>query len=487
MELLATLPESAERALQELILQRHFGIALIATKGFAAPEVEHAYARARELCQQVGDIQQVFPVLFGLWGFYHTAGDLQTARELAEQLLALAQRQRNLDLTLQGHRAMGDTLHRLGEFVFARNHLEQGIALYDRQRHRSHAFLYGQDPGMGCLGFAAIVLWMLGYPEQALQRSHEALTVAQDVSHPFSLTFALSLTGRLHTFRREWQIVQQQAEDMIALSIEQGNAFHLASGTTMRDCALMMQEPEEERIAQIRQNFTARQATGIMTVLPWLAILAEAYGKAGQAAEGQTVMLEALAHIDQTGACFYEPEVHRIKGELLLLQSPDNHPEAKTCFRQAISIAQNQQAKSLELRAATSLAKLWQRQGCLLITRPKTSKQRASLLIPIRVLTTQSRFSWAFYLKQSYQQRGLLRHLEGIRYNDVPVMAYAIDASLFTSQDVYIRIETQGQYTRGQTVADLEGQTGERPNVTVAFGVDASRLTHLWVERVKTL
>jgi tetratricopeptide (TPR) repeat protein len=132
-----------------------------------------------------------------------------------------------------------------------------------------------------------------------------------------------------------------------------------------------------------------------MTVLPWLAILAEAYGKAGQAAEGQTVMLEALAHIDQTVACLYEPEVHRIKGELLLLQSPDNHPEAKTCFRQAISIAQNQQAKALELRAATSLAKLWQRQGCLLITRPKTSKQPASLLISIRVLTTQPRFSWA--------------------------------------------------------------------------------------------
>jgi predicted ATPase len=363
LELLKTLPDTSERALQELTLQRHLGVALIVTKGFAAPEVEHAYARARELCQHVGDTQQVFPVLFGLWGYYHTAMDLPTARGLAEQLLILAQRQHDSALILQGNRALGDTLHRLGEFVAARTYLEQGIELYDRQQHHSHALRYGQDPGMGCLGFAAIVLWMLGYPEQALQRSHQALTVAQDVSHPFSLTFALSLAGRLHTLRREWRVAQEQAETMIALSTEQGNAFHLAAGTTMRACALIMQHPTEEEIAQIRQSFAARRTTGMRTVLPWLALLAEAYGKVGQAEEGLTVLFEAQTYIDHTGDRFCESELSRLTGELLLKHAIPDPGQAATCFQRALDIARHQEAKSLELRAAMSLSRLWQRQG----------------------------------------------------------------------------------------------------------------------------
>ena len=363
LELLKTLPDTLDRTQQELTLQRMLGVALLATKGFGAREVEHAYARARELCQRVGDTQQVFPVLFGLWGFYHTAADLQTAREIAEQLLTLAQPQHDSQDLVAAHFAYGNTLHRLGEFVSARCHLEQGIALYDPQQHRSHVLLYGQDPGMSCLGFTAMVMWLLGYPDQASQLSTELVTMAQDVSDPFSLAYALNLAGRLLVFRREWHLVQEQSEATLTRSTEQGFAFHLAAGETMRACALTMQHPTKEGVAQIHQGLTARQTIGLKAGFPWLAILADVRGKVGQTEEGLTALSEALTLMDTTRERLYEAEVHRLTGELLLAQSPDNHQEAESCFHNAIAIAQNQSAKSWELRAATSLAHLWQSQG----------------------------------------------------------------------------------------------------------------------------
>ena len=208
--MLTLLPDTSARAQQELALQRALGASLVATRGFAAPEVEHAYSRARALCRRLGDTREIGPVLFGLWGFYYVRGDLQSARELAEHLLTLAQRHHDPALLLQGHRALGDALFRLGELVPARAHLEQGMALYNPQQHRAHALLYGQDPGMGCRGFAALVLWVLGYPDQALQRGEEGLSLAHELSHPFSLAFILGQMSQLHGLRREWPAVQER-------------------------------------------------------------------------------------------------------------------------------------------------------------------------------------------------------------------------------------------------------------------------------------
>ena len=168
LELLKALPNTLERAQQELVVQTTLGPALSNTKGPAAPEVLHAYARARELCQQVGETPQRFQVLRGLWYFYLHRVELQTARELGEQLLTLAQHVGDPALLLEAHYALGNTLNYLGEFAAARAHFEQGIALYDRQQHRAHAFRYGQDPGVICHAYAALTLWWLGYPEQAL-------------------------------------------------------------------------------------------------------------------------------------------------------------------------------------------------------------------------------------------------------------------------------------------------------------------------------
>src|SRR5262249_14029103 len=183
LEVLQTLPDTPERTRQELLIQTTLGPALMAVKGYAAREVEHAYARARELCQQVGDTPQFFLVLRGLWYVYLLRVELQTARELREQFLSLAQRAHDPALLPEAHYILGNTLNYLGEFAAAQAHLQQGIALYDRQQHRLHTLLYGQDPGVACLSYAAQTLWWLGYPDQPLQRSHQPLTLPQPLPH----------------------------------------------------------------------------------------------------------------------------------------------------------------------------------------------------------------------------------------------------------------------------------------------------------------
>ena len=384
LELLGTLPDTPEHLQQELALQITLGAPLIASKGFAAQEVGKAYTRARELCQQVGEPSQLFPVLYGLWAFYVTGGDLKAARELGEQLLSFAQSSQDLTLLLQAHRALGETFFWRGEFGAAREYTEQGIAFYDSRQHHSLALLYAEDPGVVCRAFAANVLWLLGYPNQALKRSHEALTLAQGLSHPHSLAVALDSGAWIHQFRREGQLTQQQAEATIALSAEQGFPFWLAFGTILQGWALVEQGRIEEGITQICQGLAAYQATGAGTLRSFfLALLAEVHGKAGQVEEGLAALAEALTVVDKSGERFYEAELYRVKGELTLQQesqkakgksqkskipntqqlTPSPQAEAEACFLKAIAIAQKQQAKSLELRATMSLARLWRSQG----------------------------------------------------------------------------------------------------------------------------
>jgi predicted ATPase len=382
LELLKTLPDTPERSQQELTLQIALGIPLIAAKGYGVPEVEKAYTRARELCQQVGEAPpQLFSVLWGLFTFYYSQAEYETTRELGKQCLSLAQSVQDPDLLLEAHLLQGFPLYSLGEFAPAREQYEQGLALYDPQQHRSHAFLYGQDPGVCCGVYTAYALWHLGYPDQGLKKIHEAVTLAQELSHPFSLALALNWAAISHQFRREGHLAQERAEAAITLSTEQGFPFCVAWGTILRGWVLAEQGQEEEGIAQMRQGIAAWRATGAEVWRPYfLALLAEAYGKVGHTEEGLSVVAEALALVDKTGERFYEAELYRLKGELTLQQfqvsgskfqvensseSRVRSPaaEAEACFWKAIEIARKQQAKSWELRAATSLARLWQQQG----------------------------------------------------------------------------------------------------------------------------
>ena len=364
LEVLATLPDTAERAQHELVLQTTLGSALMATKGQGAPEVGQAYARARELCRQVGETPQLFPVLFGLWRFYQVRAEHQTARELAEQCFNLAQRGQDPTLRLEAHFALGVSLFWLGEVVAARAHLEQGIALYDPQEHRALAFRVGIDLAVWCLSHAAQALWLLGYPDQALGRNHAALTLAQELSHPPSLAAVLFHVAFIHCYRREAHATQEQAEAAMARAREQGVPQWLTVGTILRGWALARQGQAEEGIAQIRHALAAWRAMGAgMAVSHWLVLLAEAYGHAGQAEEGLRLLAEALVHVDSTGERPSAAEVYWLKGELLLRQAIPDEVQAETCWHQALDIARRQQTKSWELRAAVSLARLWQQQG----------------------------------------------------------------------------------------------------------------------------
>jgi predicted ATPase len=364
LELLQTLPDAPERTQQELAVHIALGVPMVQTKGHAAPEVEATYTRAWALCQQLGDTAQLFDVLLGLRRFYFMRGDLRTADELGEQLLRLAECLDDAGLLVRAHMMLAEGLFYLGEFVRAREHAEEGIARYAPQQHHAQAFRYGNDPGVCCRSFAALALWVLGYPGQALQRSEEALEWAQELAHPFSLAFALSYVAYVHQFRREGALTQARAEVTITLATEQGFPHWMAGGAIRYGWALAHQGQVQAGIEQIRQGMTAWRAIGTALAQSyWLALLAEAYSAGGQAEAGLTVLAEALTHADNTGECWYEAELHRLKGELRLQQSSDNHPEAESCFHHALDIARTQQAKSFELRAATSLARLWHQQG----------------------------------------------------------------------------------------------------------------------------
>ena len=368
LEVLKTLPDTPERAQQELTLQIALGAPLIATQGWAAPETVHTYTRAREICEQIGETPQLFPALWGLYQVYMTQAEYQGAHELAEELFTLAQRRQDHTLLLVAHYALGMSLYYLGEFARAQEHLEQGLVLYDPPQHRSLAFLYGQDFGVSCLFWTAFALWHMGYPGQALRKSSEALILAQDSTHPFSLAIALASTVIVRQLRHEEHATQEQATALIALCTEQGIPFFLAWGIIWRGWALAAQGQKKEGIAQIRQGLAASQATGAENwQTQFLALLAETYGRVGQAEEGFPVLNEALAQADRTGERYYEAELYRLKGTLTL-QSKAQGPkskvqEAEACFLKAVDIARKQQAKSLELRATMSLARLWQQQG----------------------------------------------------------------------------------------------------------------------------
>jgi len=365
LEVLATLPNTPERIQQELDLQIILGPALMAIKGQGASEVEQIYMRARVLCTQVGETPQLFPVLWGLREFYNTRGELQTARELGEQGLTLAQHQGDATLVLEAHAALAATLFYLGEFAAARSHAEQGLALYDPQQHRYLAYRgAGYDVGVLCLNHLSASLAYLGYADQALRRRREMVTLAQGLAHPLSLAAALSWTARFHQLRREPQVVHELAEAVIALATTQGFPQWWALGIVLWGWALAEQGQAAEGVAEIRQGLAAWRATGAEVGRQWrLLLLAEAQGNMGQTVEGLATLAEALAVVECTGDRRDEAEIHHLKGKFLLRQTIPDEPQAETCFRQALDIARRQQAKSLELRAAMSLARLWQQQG----------------------------------------------------------------------------------------------------------------------------
>jgi DNA-binding winged helix-turn-helix (wHTH) protein/predicted ATPase len=379
LELLASLPEAAERTQHELRFLTKLGLALVATKGQAHGDVGLTFARARTLCHQPADSPQLFLALVGLFSCHVVRSELQAAGDVAKQLSTLAERESDTTLRLVAQWALGQTLLFQGQVVPARVHLEQGIALYQPKEHHALRLRAGfpGDLGVFCRCSAAHALWHLGYPDEALHHIQHALTLSGELAHPYSRALALAYAAMLHQFRRETHLAQGMAETAIALCQEQGFAYYLAWGILMRGWALSAQCRGEEGMAEMRRGLDAIRATGAQLRQPYyLALLAEACGQTGEVEGGMQVLAEALAEADHHGEGWQEAELHRLRGELLLLavrdpQASRSHPggcqiidsEAEQCFHQALAIATRQQAKSLELRAATSLARLWQRKG----------------------------------------------------------------------------------------------------------------------------
>jgi class 3 adenylate cyclase/predicted ATPase len=362
--LLQTLPETPAHTHQALTLHLALGAALQITKGFVAPEVEHAYAHARALCQQVGETPELVPVLYGLWQFYVVRPQYHTARELGDTLLRLAHHTHDPAVAVIAHDALGWTWLMTGVLPTALQHAEEAITRYTPDQRRAPVFRMGYDPGMACRVGAAVTLWLLGYPAQALVHIHNALTLAHELAHPYTLAVVQWWVALLAQFRRDVPAVHEQAEACIALSTAQGFPHWAAMGASLRGWARAMQGAGEEGLAQVRQGIAAVRATGAALHLPYLCtLLADISGRLGHIAEGLQALAEAHTIVEQHEERYWAAEVCRLRSIVLLRQTRPPRAEAETWLQQALAVARRQQAKSLELRAATSLARLWQQQG----------------------------------------------------------------------------------------------------------------------------
>jgi TOMM system kinase/cyclase fusion protein len=366
LELLATQPDTSERAEQEMALQLMLGTAWIAIRGYSAPEVEHAFTRARELSGVLGEAHKAFPALWGLWAYYVVRADFKTAQELGQEMLALAESRNDAELLLEVQPVLVHNYFWTGDFETARAHAEQGISLYDMKRHRAHAVAYGQDPGVVCLSYLSWILWLLGYPDQALARSREAIRLATDswLGHAYSLGYALAFAAFFHHFRQEPEAARERAEAAIALAAEHGFPIWLADGDMIRGWALAAQGQAEEGMVQLQRGLDAWEMAGAkLCRTQQLALLAESLGRSGRTQEGLDAIADSLAMARETGESHFLPELHRLRGTLLLSLDGSNAEQAEACFRQALESARGGGAKSWELRATTSLCRLWQAQG----------------------------------------------------------------------------------------------------------------------------
>lgn len=360
LALLAKLPETPARNERELRLLTTVGPALMATKGTANSEVKRTYERALALCRQVADSPHLTFVLSGLRAIYTMRGEQHTARQIGEQMLHLAAQRRDTTALVRAHRYMGHTLGYLGELGTAQRHFEQGMALYELHPYPLNATA---DRGVDGLCWWARALGMMGYTDQALQRIQEAIALVRTLSQPLNLAQALSVSAAIHYYRREPHAVKEAADATIASGTEHGFAHYISTGLFWQGWVLSVQSGEQG-LPLLQQGLDAYQVVGSQQVeLPLhLAAMAEAYAHMGKIEAGLKALTEALAFVENTRVCAHQAELHRLKGELLLRQSPDNQTEAEACFQQALDVARSQQAKSWELRAAVSLARLWQSQ-----------------------------------------------------------------------------------------------------------------------------
>jgi len=364
IELLKTLPDTPARTRQELALHIGLGAALIVTKGHATVEVEQAYLKAHALCLQIDGTPELAPVLLGLWRCYIARSQLHKSRELGETLLRLSRLNDDPAQAVVAHYALGNSSLLLAELPEARRHFEDGISHYAPGQHRADVFRSAQDPGVACLSYSALCLWLLGFPDQAHARGQRALALAHELEHPFSVAYALCCCAFVAQFRRNVQDVREQAEAALALATEQGFTAWAALATSFRGWAFAMEGNGEKGLVELQQGIAALRAQQAGIWLPFrCTMLAEVFDLLGNTKEGLQSLAEAQTLMTQTAERWWEAEIYRLHGALLSRSSTAPPAEVETCFRRALDVARRQGARSLELRAAISLASLWRHQG----------------------------------------------------------------------------------------------------------------------------
>ena len=427
----ADTPEEQEAVMRrELELQTTLGTALIATKGYASPEVEVAYTRARELLETLEKMEETslkeetdisldqikdlrFPILFGLWLSHVVRGRLLSARELGEACVVIAKQTENRAFEVEASRALGATLYYLSEFKSALAHIDKGIEYYQPQHHHAvPAFLhYVAEPGMTLLAYSAPLLWCLGYPEQAEERLKKAIDIGKDSNHPFSEAVSLHFKTVLYQYRGEVAEVETAAKQMLQICQEHAFSGWEAAAMVMKGWTIAEQNRPEDGIAMIRKGIAAWEETRAEVLLPlFLALLAQAYQRAGKYNLALQTLDTALVVITRTGERNYAAELTRRKGELYLIlaekveaYSNENTAatlaQAESDFQEALTIAKRQDAKSWELRAALSLSELWRTQN--------RAKDAYDLLKPIHAW-----FSEGLDTKDLIRAKNLLKELE---------------------------------------------------------------------------
>jgi predicted ATPase len=356
LDLLASQPDTPERAEQEVALRIALGGPLMAVKGRGAPEVERTYTRAQELCQRLGDTPHLAPVVWGLFQFRRARGEVDRAHELGTRLLTLARASGDPGLLIEAHHALWATRFAQGELATAVHHVTEALALYDPDRHASLAAVYGNhDPGVCALGHGAWAHELAGDPEQASRKSEQAVALARRLGHPFSEAHALLYTARLHQFRGDWQTTRDRAETATRLAHEHGFAQLQAWAAITGGWALAEGGEVTGGLTRIREGLATIRALGSEDFKTYfLGLLTATLVKAGENGAALDVVTEALDGVERSGERFYAAELHRLKGELQLASTGDLAAATRS-FETAVRIARAQRADALERRALQSL------------------------------------------------------------------------------------------------------------------------------------
>jgi class 3 adenylate cyclase/predicted ATPase/predicted transcriptional regulator len=365
LELLAPLPQTASRLRREIALQNALGVCLMPTRGFGNPEVAAAFARGAELAERGDDARGLFVSLRGRGQYHFGSGDLRTGRDDTQRVMALAERMGDQDCLIEAHHLCWSVFCHTGEFAAAQRHVEEGIARYQRERDHHLTYTYsGHDPGTCSRGYGALILAQLGYAARAQALANDALALAEALAHPFSMAITLVVVGFLNVMWRQTDAIHAVGERLIAYASEMGLRPMVPFGKFIKGEALTHQGEIVEGIAQMRESLAELRAVGyLITMPPMIASLADAVRRSGKTDEGLAAVEEGLQMVDAGGERFVLPEIHRVKGRLLLDRSAADRDAAAAAYRQAIAIARDQEARLLELRAATSLARLWGENG----------------------------------------------------------------------------------------------------------------------------